>query len=1248
MIKEAFSSLQQNLLMLVGLRKESLSTIPRETVMVKDQALDFVLHMMQAGGDNIRIPLHRLVRSTILSTPDRSEYRVKVSQAVLRIMEKMSSLLYSETCKWIFELSKYKKVAGRMLAVEIIGPLLISSDFRIIEETPALGTELIHYTSRPVLLQALLMRCSDKAVSVMAKALSMVALCLNCNDGPASNEIRCFITRYSSNPLIGVRRIQSNITAVTENPERASIDSRNARGESNNTIETVATASCSEVRVSNFTRYEFARSSNPTSCATFYLTRGFDITLTDSEGLISLIKRRLHLPKAIVRKAALQALENVIIYNEGIGMSKELQVLQEHCRDVAVPNRKQAMQSLTRILQLYPANPDAQMAWLTGILSAHDDSEASVQEKCCDFVKSIVWDPIHLGKDMELAWQLCSNMLKEKRLFPPRMLHSICVQLHKREDLPDELIDILTRFISSEYGKEAWLLLSIVCSITSIKHGKMADFLANQWLEGFSAMSESVVQHALTTLSVLAAQICSLKRQRLIADLLCRLKSFSSPIKFIKPMVVALSQLVKADGAGNDWVKEIVDLTEHFLSGIIYADGYDSKAVERMPCYLITLGEACLYCPQILSQSIIQLVQSLLVLPKISGEQKRLGLLADMASGLLPSSIRSAALLCLGQISIQHEAVAKRNIPTLAAELETSNDAAFSKAVVIILCDLCRLYTNAVGPYTSSISSSLRHRDAEVRQNTFVSMTRLLQEDFLKWSGPLFYRFISCIVDDNAAIAELAKQTFIYELSKRNKSMYLQHFVECLFFFNNYTTHERYNKFPQTNAERALFSLSQEANASKRQRIYNFMLDHMSDLHKFNATQRLCQDIVSATIEKELALKTNEGAAVLVDALSILQGKNIKLSVTRAPSSGAPMDEDLTPSQGSSKATVAVVTKIVRKNFVENIIPDIISLKAVLEANHSPIMKHLMLFLIEITKDYKAELADALAGNEQLAAELAFDIRKFEEKALLEEEEASEEPIEAQATVVNTPAMRTPVMPATVSDKRTPLNCSLSTPTNQVARSIPRPQSASVTPAMPPPPPLRSALKKPTSTVRQLSVSVKKLAQVASQSTSSGSGGHLAKRVNFDDDGENEANQPEVTSTRDLPNRLSRTPLRVIVSAAVGARAISTPDGNLADLTFAGNTSKFLTPIMAVSRLEDERKSGHLQNKFNSNLPLDPLVQMWNIKSPLQKKKRPKSKALISRDSTSELELTSDPLITLNLDGKNKSRRRKAGKKFKK
>ena len=46
-----------------------------------------------------------------------------------------------------------------------------------------------------------------------------------------------------------------------------------------------------------------------------------------------------------------------------------------------------------------------------------------------------------------------------------------------------------------------------------------------------------------------------------------------------------------------------------------------------------------------------------------------------------------------------------------------------------------------------------------------------------------------------------------------------------------------------------------------------------------------------------------------------------------------------------------------KKNTAENIVPIIIGLKHVLEKAHSPLVRNLLIYLRELTKDYKDEVA---------------------------------------------------------------------------------------------------------------------------------------------------------------------------------------------------------------------------------------------------------------------------------------------------
>jgi hypothetical protein len=99
---------------------------------------------------------------------------------------------------------------------------------------------------------------------------------------------------------------------------------------------------------------------------------------------------------------------------------------------------------------------------------------------------------------------------------------------------------------------------------------------------------------------------------------------------------------------------------------------------------------------------------------------------------------------------------------------------------------------------------------------------------------------------------------------------------------------------------------------------------------------------------------------------------------------------------------------------VQHIVPIVVSLKAALERQHSPLLRGVMLFLREVLRDYRDEAEgiisicilkrgtlmnifcnakmcfftslltkDILAADRQLATEIMFDLQQFEQRRLL-------------------------------------------------------------------------------------------------------------------------------------------------------------------------------------------------------------------------------------------------------------------------
>ena len=116
----------------------------------------------------------------------------------------------------------------------------------------------------------------------------------------------------------------------------------------------------------------------------------------------------------------------------------------------------------------------------------------------------------------------------------------------------------------------------------------------------------------------------------------------------------------------------------------------------------------------------------------------------------------------------------------------------------------------------------------------------LLQEDYLKWKGPLFYRFLIMTVDTDVEIAAQARFIMFTLFHKVDGKLLSNHFVEALFYLNDFTGHESYNQFSQSDADRALFCLPGKEMQQKRMRIYTAMLAPLPDDQKLNVSLLCC------------------------------------------------------------------------------------------------------------------------------------------------------------------------------------------------------------------------------------------------------------------------------------------------------------------------------------------------------------------------------------------------------------------------
>ena len=141
-----------------------------------------------------------------------------------------------------------------------------------------------------------------------------------------------------------------------------------------------------------------------------------------------------------------------------------------------------------------------------------------------------------------------------------------------------------------------------------------------------------------------------------------------------------------------------------------------------------------------------------------------------------------------GKLCLQNEELAKKSIVQMVHELETSKNPAVRNNIIVVLCDLAVRYSTKVDPYISNISACLRDESLLVRKQTLTLLARLLQEDYVKWRGSLFFRFVSTLVDKE--LCQFGEFCLVHLLLVRQPTVFFQHFVECIFHFNNYEKHK--------------------------------------------------------------------------------------------------------------------------------------------------------------------------------------------------------------------------------------------------------------------------------------------------------------------------------------------------------------------------------------------------------------------------------------------------------------------------
>ncbi|KAL4224772.1 Condensin-2 complex subunit D3 [Mactra antiquata] len=586
--------------------------------------------------------------------------------------------------------------------------------------------------------------------------------------------------------------------------------------------------------------------------------------------------------------------------------------------------------------------------------------------------------------------------------------------------------------------------------------------------------------------------------------------------------------------------------------------------------------------------------------------------LTQFRGSVMSARIRAFAFVNLGKLCLQNEGFAKKCIAALARELEVSKDPAIRNNVMIVMCDLCVRYTTITNLYIPVIATCLKDPSALVRKQTLTLITRLLQEDFIKWKESLFYTFISSLVDDNEEIQQFGEFCLVHMLLKRHPNMLFQHFMECLFYFNDYREHSVYNIFPQSDKEREMFSLKGGNHTKKRLKLYLFLLEHMTDDHRFKLQSKVVQEILGGVVDGILPVNTDT-TDILKDALTILSSKEIKLSSLKVGPADDGDDEQEMAAAVMAVAKKTLITMVLKKNVIENIVPVVVSLKYKLSKERSPLLKNLFLYLRELMKDYKTEVNEVLSADKQLASEIEYDLRQFEEEQ--QREIAATRQPNIVTSVQGTPPQGSPRTPGTV----TPQSVRSARPTMPLLRpGILSPRSAVGTrtpPVKKVGPSTKTPAGAPLSTLAVLNSARRMITQQVPSDNISDEANNMTDVFTKSCSTTPQRNKPSGTTEEN--GAIGVTPRHNIHSCTdTRYRAISTPSVAVSNITFHGDANMTCMPPSPIAESESEQRlynddtsllddditdKGnvlHVKSPFNEvNNP-----RMWNVSSPGPKK----------------------------------------------
>lgn len=305
------------------------------------------------------------------------------------------------------------------------------------------------------------------------------------------------------------------------------------------------------------------------------------------------------------------------------------------------------------------------------------------------------------------------------------------------------------------------------------------------------------------------------------------------------------------------------------------------------------------------------------------------------------------------------ENFARTCLPLFVRELQDGTHTPVRNNCILVLSDLCRRFTSIVEPYATRIAARLADRSEMIRCQVLGSIGSLLQEDYLKVrSGPVFFRIALALLDDSANVHSLAKFILTKILHQQSHTLLSTSIVELVYVINGCKENKKYNQFP----EQHIGLVHKPASQSRKLYPYEVFMSAMSQEQILLLSSRVCSEILTPIVDGKLSVSDSKTKGVLSDALNLLQMVEKRPAAFGASNRGSTQEDmAVTMDEGSATSKAALIRKVRIAELRCSLIPLLLELRGILEAERSPILEAVQRTLCIVLKPHQKYLQDVIS-----------------------------------------------------------------------------------------------------------------------------------------------------------------------------------------------------------------------------------------------------------------------------------------------